>query len=210
MLHVGLTGGLASGKSAVAALLAELGAWVLDADELAREVTAPGNEGLAAVLAEFGAAYRTAAGELDRSALARHVFSDPGALHRLEALLHPRIQALEQQRAREIADRDPGAVVIYEAALLLESGGDRHVDRVAVVDVSPQVQWQRALARGDRSQGQIRAALGRQLDRSDRLARADDIIDNNGPWQATRDQVETLFTRYQAWADQGLAGPGQS
>ena len=113
MLHVGLTGGLASGKSSVAALFAELGAWILDADELAREVTAPGSEGLAAVLAEFGEAYRTAAGELDRPALARHVFRAPGALQRLEALLHPRIQETEQRRAGEIAAREPRPDLLF-------------------------------------------------------------------------------------------------
>jgi dephospho-CoA kinase len=200
VLHVGLTGGVASGKSSVAALFASLGAHILDADRLAREVTAPGTEGLRAILAEFGGGLCTASGELDRTALGQRVFQDPAALQRLEGLLHPRIRDLERERARAIAAEHPQAVVIYEAALLLESGGDQEVDRVAVVDVPPQAQWHRALARGSRQADQIRAMMDRQLARPQRLARADDIIDNSGPWSHTRDQVAELFTRYREWA----------
>lgn len=202
MLHVGLTGGVGAGKSAVAALFAELGAHVLDADQLSREVTAPGSEGLAAVVAAFGNGVLHAQGGLDRAALGSAVFGDNQALARLEAILHPRIRDLEQQRVRTIADESPEAVVVYEAALLLESGGDAGVDRMAVVDAPPELQWQRARARGDRGSDQIRTMLERQLSRPRRLARADDIIDNGGPWAATRARVRGLYDYYQAWARQ--------
>lgn len=207
MVHVGLTGGVASGKSSVAALFGELGAHVLDADRLAREVTAPGSAGLQAIVSEFGEAFRTAEGSLDRQALGRLVFDDPQALARLEAIVHPRVQELERQRVRTIAEEDSEAVVIYEAALLLESGGQEGVDRVAVVDVPPELQWQRALARGDRDAEQIRAMLHRQLEREDRLALADDIIDNSGAWDRTRSRVECLFRQYRELA--AMEGPSR-
>jgi dephospho-CoA kinase len=200
MLHVGLTGGIGAGKSSVSTAMRERGAHLLDADQLARELLVPGSEALAAVAAAFGRGILTGTGELDRAALARRIFADDDARATLDGILHPRINALERRRAAAIGDRIPGAVVVYDAALLLESGGQEGVDRVLVVDVSPEVQWERATARGERSPDQVRAIMAAQWPRERRLRHADDVIDNNGPWAETVAQVERLMERYRALA----------
>ncbi|HKL78245.1 MAG TPA: dephospho-CoA kinase [Gammaproteobacteria bacterium] len=207
MLHVGLTGGIGAGKSSVSAAMRDLGAHILDADQLARELLVPGSEALEAVAEAFGPGLLTASGELDRQELARRVFADEAARARLDAILHPRINALEARRAAALAERFPSAVVVYDAALLLESGAEAGMDRVVVVDVAPAVQWQRTLARGERSAEQIQAIMDAQWPRARRLQKADDIIDNNGPWSATGAQVAQLMERYRALARTGPAQP---
>ncbi|KPV41414.1 hypothetical protein AN478_02225 [Thiohalorhabdus denitrificans] len=202
MLLVGLTGGIGSGKSSVSRAFGELGAHVLDADELAREVLAPGSGALDEVVAALGRDLLTAEGQLDRARLAERVFSDDEARSTLEAILHPRINALAHSRAQALGERFPGAVVLYDAALLLESGARDMVDRVAVVDVDPEVQVQRAVARGDRDAEQVRAIMAAQWPRERRLRYADDRIDNNGPWAETEGQVRELMERYRRLAAQ--------
>lgn len=203
MLHVGLTGGIGAGKSAVSRGLRDRGAHVLDADRLARELLAPDSELLGRVVTEFGQDLLDDHGRLRRDRLAERVFADPAARKRLEALLHPRINALEQERAVAIGARLPTAVVVYEAALLLESGGARGVDRVVVVDVPEPVQRERAVARGDRSREQVQAIMDAQCTREERLRQADDVIDNSGPWSATERQLDALMERYRRLAGQG-------
>jgi dephospho-CoA kinase len=203
MLHVGLTGGIGAGKSSVSAAMRQRGAHILDADRLARELLVPGSEALAAVAARFGAAILTPDGELDRAALGQRIFADADERAALDAILHPRINALEAQRAAAIGERFPEAVVVYDAALLLESGGDEGVDRVAVVDVAPERQLERATARGDRSPDQVRAIMAAQWPRDRRLRAADDVIDNDGPWAETEAQVDRLMERYRTLARLG-------
>jgi len=204
MLHVGLTGGIGAGKSAVGRSLRARGAHLLDADQLARELMAPGSEVLAEVEAAFGPDILAADGRLDRRRLGQRVFADPAARQRLDAILHPRINALERERAAAIAERFPHAVIVYEAPLLLESGADDGLDRILVVDVPEDLQLERALARGERSADQIRSIMEAQCSRGERLRRAHDVIDNSGAWAATEQQIDAIMASYRELAGMGV------
>ncbi|MFA9459349.1 dephospho-CoA kinase [Thiohalorhabdus methylotrophus] len=200
MLLVGLTGGIGSGKSSISRAFAGRGAHILDADQLAREVLAPGSEVLDEVAAELGGDILTESGDLDRARLAERIFDDSDARATLDGILHPRINELARRRAAAIGDRFPKAVVLYDAALLLESGAENLVDRVLVVDADPETQVRRAVARGDRDAGQVRAIMAAQWSRERRLRHADDRIDNDGDWAETLRQVEELMERYRRLA----------
>jgi dephospho-CoA kinase len=195
MLRVGLTGGIASGKSTVANLFAELGANTIDTDMVAREMVAPGMPGLAMVVSTFGAHIISESGELDRQALRTIVFSDSEQRRKLEAILHPliRAQALEQLKQLK-QSKEPYALVIVP--LLLETDFEALVDRIAVVDCSRETQMRRLLARDDISVAEAEAILDAQVTREARLARADDVIDNEGNLESTRNRVEALHTVY--------------
>ena len=200
MLTAGLTGGLGSGKSAVADVLRNAGAHRIDADALARELLAPDSEVLTEVVATFGNGIVDAQGRLDRRLLGERIFANPDERAALEAILHPRINRLAQERIAAIGRRYPEAVVVYEAPLLIESGAHRWVDRVLVVDADEATQMARVQARDGRSAEQVWAMMAAQLPRDQRLAYADDVIDNNGQWHATREQAELLMERYRAQA----------
>ena len=184
-LIVVLTGGIASGKTAVSDAFAALGVPVVDTDLLAREVVAPGSPGLDEVFVVFGNDVRAADGSLDRSALRRRIFSDPAARRQLEAILHPRIAALAEQHLERI--EEPYAILVVP--LLVETGLIRHRDRVLVVDVPESTQIERLMRRdgGDRSAAE--AALAAQASRQQRLAIADDVLDNTGSLEALRARV---------------------
>ena len=192
MVRVGLTGGIASGKSVVAELFAALGAPIVDTDQVAREVVAPGEPGLTAVAEEFGRAILTTAGTLDRAALRRRVFADKRARERLEAILHPLI------RARTLAAMDDldAPYVLVAVPLLVETGFSALVDRVLVVDCPRELQLARLMARDQHNQAEAEQILAAQVSRETRLAAADDVIDNGGSLAATRAQVATLHQRY--------------
>lgn len=200
MLRVGLTGGFACGKSFVAEAFRARGARILDTDLIARELVAPGTPGLDAIVARFGPALLTPDRQLDRPALRARIFADPEAKAWLEDLLHPRIQALLDARSAALGAADPGAVVIQVIPLLFETRAERHLDRIAVVDCDPELQMQRALARGDWSADAVRAVIAAQCRRETRLAGADDVIDNNGDAGHTLAQVEALMARYRELA----------
>ena len=207
MLVVGLTGGIGAGKSAVGQALRDRGAHLIDADKLSRELLAPDGPALQEVVSAFGPEVLDPMGRLDRSRLAELVFADEASRTALEEILHPRINALARERAAAIGARIPDAVVVYEAPLLLESGARDQVDRILVVDAAPEVQLQRAVARGDRSADQIRAIMDAQWPRETRLRQADDVVDNNGPWAETETQLDALMEKYRALARQGPGGP---
>ena len=192
MFRVGLTGGIASGKTVVANTLAELGAGIVDTDRVARYVVAPGQPGLDAVRREFGAGVIRASGELDRSALRRVVFADASARQTLESLLHPLIRA----RTRELLGqlRTPYAVAVVP--LLVETGFEELVDRVAVVDCPREIQLRRLIDRDGIDLRQAESMLSAQATRRARLAVADDVIDNGGSHASTRRQVQRLHARY--------------
>lgn len=190
---LGLTGGIASGKSTVAALLTELGARVVCADTLAREVVAPGTPGLAAVLARFGAEYLNAEGGLDRSRLGRLVFADPEARRDLEAILHPLIRRAFADAVARIRAEAPDAVVVYDAPLLIEAGADREVDRVIVVAVDEGVQVRRLMARDGLSADEARARIRAQLPPAERLRHADVVIDGTAPRERIRERLAALL-----------------
>lgn len=200
MLVVGLTGGVASGKSLVGQYFAALGVATVDADALAREVVAPGSEGLAAVTDAFGADVVAADGTLDRAALRRRIFDDDAARVRLEGILHPRIRTLMDARIE--ARRGAGdAYCVAIVPLLVETGRAARYDRVLVVDAPEAVQIARLRARDGTDADAARAMLARQASRSKRLAHADDVIANGdavAPDIGVRCQVAALDRKYRA------------
>jgi dephospho-CoA kinase len=187
---VGLTGGIGSGKSTVARMIAERGVPVLDADDLAREVTAPGQPAAAEIAAAWPEAVG-AGGAFDRKRLAAIVFADPAARLRLEAITHPRIQALGEERAAALA-RQGHALAFYEASLLVETGRHRDFDGLVVVTCSPERQLARAVARG-LAPDEARARIAAQLPLADKVRAATHVIDNDGDLETTRAQVDGLL-----------------
>ena len=188
--RVGLTGGVASGKSTVSAMLADLGAVVIDADMLAREVVARGSPGLASVAAEFGEEILTPDGELDRAAMGRLVFADESARRRLEAIVHPlvfeRTMELEEQASDD-------AVVVHDIPLLAESSRDRSFDAVIVVDAPAELQLARMT--GDRgwTEEDARARIAAQASREERRAIATHVIENTGTREDLRARVAEVY-----------------
>jgi dephospho-CoA kinase len=191
-LRIGLTGGIASGKSTVARRFAELGVPVIDADAAARAVVAPGKPGLAAVSERFGARVLAENGELDRRALRDLIFEDPGLRRDLETILHPLIRADMEQSA----DSAVGPYVVLDIPLLVEGGSRDRVDRILVVDVDETMQLQRVMARDGCTEQQARAILASQASRSARLAAADDVLLNTGTVTDLRQAVDHLHQRY--------------
>lgn len=195
MLRVGLTGGIGSGKTVVADMLAEKGAVVIDADVLAREVVAPDTSGLAAIVVEFGPDMLTDAGELDRQAMGARVFDDDAARSRLEAIIHPRVRA----RAAEIEAVAPReAVVVHVIPLLVETGQASSFDEVVVVDVPPDVQRERLTETRGMTSEQVESRVAAQATREDRLAVATYVVDNGGTPEQLRACVEDLWARLQS------------
>lgn len=195
MFRVGLTGGIASGKSRVAEYFAALGVPVIDSDVIAREVVAPGSEGLAAIVARFGPGVLDAEGQLDRRALRSIVFADPLARSDLEAITHPKIRA----RMQTLNQESQGPYVINAIPLLAETGGRRDLDRVLVVDCPESLQVARVMARDQVDEAAARAVLAAQSSRTARLAIADDIIVNDGDLSALaalESAVRSLHQRY--------------
>jgi len=194
ILRIGLTGGIASGKSTVADLFDDLGVPVIDTDVIARDVVAAGEPALENIRHEFGDEVFDDAGELDRGAMRRIVFSDSDARNRLEAILHPRIQAV----AIEQASTAGGRYQLIVVPLLTESPIREFVDRVLVVDCEESTQIRRLMARDAESEGQARRILAAQASRDERLKIADDVIRNDGDLAATLEQVKTLHQQYLA------------
>jgi dephospho-CoA kinase len=191
-LCIGLTGGIASGKTTVAQRFMELGVPIIDADAAARAVVAPGKPGLAAVSARFGPRVVAENGELDRSALRDLIFKDPASRRDLEAILHPLIRADMEQNAEQAV----GPYVVMAIPLLVEGGSRDRVDRILVVDVDEAVQLQRVMARDGSTEEQARAILASQASRSARLAAADDVLLNSGTVADLRQAVDQLHERY--------------
>lgn len=192
MFVVGLTGGIGSGKSAAADEFARLGATVVDTDAIAHELTAKGGAALPHIEKQFGKAF-IAAGAMDRKRMRDHVFNNPAAKRALEGVLHPMIRA---ESARRIAAA-AGPYVIHVVPLLVESPDYRkRVDRVLVVDVPEGTQVERVRSRSGLSEDEVRAIMRTQVPRAERLAAADDVIDNAGPRDALRTQVAALHQKY--------------
>lgn len=192
MLVVGLTGGIGSGKSTVAGLLAAKGAAVVDADRLARDVVAPGTPGLADVMARFGPAVVAGDGSLDRAALAQVVFGDPVALADLNAIVHPLVRAGIDQRLVELRASGP-AVVVLEIPLLVESGRSYGAAAVIVVDCPPEVALRRLVQGRGMDEADARRRMAAQISRVERLAAADIVIDNSGPLEALAAEVDRVW-----------------
>jgi dephospho-CoA kinase len=199
---VGLTGGIGSGKSAAAEEFARLGASVVDTDVIAHELTAPGGAALPGVLRLFGKEAIGAGGAMDRAKVRARVFADPAARKALEALLHPMIR---DESRRRIAAAS-GRYVLHVVPLLVESADYRaRVDRILVVDCPEDVQLARVRARSGLPEAEARAILASQASRAERLAAADDVIDNSGSIDALRKQVAALHQKYLEYSNAGPA-----
>lgn len=194
---IGLTGGIGSGKSSAAGLFHELGAGVVDTDQIAHELTGPGGAAIAAIRSQFGADYIAADGGLDRAKMRRLVFSDGAAKKKLETLLHPLIR--KQAMARIAAAQQPYVLVVVP--LLFETGAYRElVRRVLVVDCTEEQQIARTMQRSRLTADEVRAIMAAQLPRSERLARADDVLHNDDDMDALRRQIGILHDKYRAFA----------
>jgi dephospho-CoA kinase len=189
-VRVGLTGGVASGKSTVSAILAELGAVVIDADALAREVVARGTPGLDAVVAEFGPSLLTPEGDLDRPAMGRLVFGDEAARRRLEAIVHPLV--IERMAELEAAAGEHD-VVVHDIPLLAEGGRADTFDAVVVVDAPRDLQVERMLSERGWTREDAESRIAAQATREQRRAIATHVIDNNGSLEDLRARVEAVF-----------------
>ena len=190
-MKVGLTGGVASGKSTVSAILRELGAVVIDSDQIAREVVAKGTPGLAQIVAEFGADMLTSEGELDRPKMAALVFNDEDALRRLEAITHPLIN--EVGRAREEAAQASGALIVNDMPLIAEMGIAGLFDAVIVVDVPVEEAVRRMVEDRGWSVEDAEARIAAQATREERRAIATYVVDNSGSVEELRRQVEAIY-----------------
>jgi dephospho-CoA kinase len=199
MVRVGLTGGIASGKSAVAAELAARGAIIIDADVLAREVVEPGTPALAAIIDRFGPQVLSD-GQLDRARLAQVVFADPLARRDLERIVHPAVRA----RAADL-ERAAGraAVVVHVIPLLVETGQQEDFDLVVTVDVDHETQIKRLIARNGYTRAEAESRIAAQASREDRRIAADVVLDNTGSVAQLREQIDAL------WAELSSAGAGQ-
>ena len=194
---IGLTGGIGSGKSAAADRLAELGATIVDSDVVAHQVTAPAGAAIAGIREAFGDDVITADGALDRKAMRDLAFSDPQARRRLEAVVHPTIRAECDRLVR--AASGPYAVLVVP--LLIESKAYRErCDRICVVDCPVEIQIARVMTRSHLPEDQVRAIIAVQASREERLAAADDVIDNSGDRSALVAQVDRLHAQYLAAA----------
>jgi dephospho-CoA kinase len=191
-LIIGLTGGIGSGKSAVSRCFEELGIAVIDADVAARVVVEPGQPALAAIAAHFGPRVIDANGALDRAALRKIVFENPDERRWLESVTHPAIGREIERGLREA--QSPYAILV--SPLLLEAKQDALAHRVLVVDVSEQTQLERTMRRDSNPEAQVRAIIASQISRQARLARADDVIGNNGSLEELKPKVLALHRRY--------------
>ncbi|MCT7946037.1 dephospho-CoA kinase [Shewanella septentrionalis] len=189
---VGLTGGIGSGKTTVANLFAAEGISLVDADIVAREVVAQGSKGLEAIVNHFGSEILTPEGELDRAKLRQRIFSHPEEREWLNQLLHPMIR---QEMLAQV-EKATSAYVIMVVPLLFENGLDRLVNRTLVVDISPELQINRTVKRDNVDASQVNNIISSQCSRSEKLARADDIIDNQGEISSLKREVQALHQRY--------------
>ncbi|NTV09861.1 MAG: dephospho-CoA kinase [Zoogloea sp.] len=190
---IGLTGGIGSGKSAAADHFASLGAAVVDTDAIAHGLTAPGGAAMPPIRAAFGEAVVATDGSLDRAAMRSLVFGDPDARHRLEAILHPMIR---REAERQCAAAQ-ACYVMLVVPLLIESGGYRdRVDRICVVDCPEDLQVARVVRRNGLDAAQVRAIMAAQASRAERLAVADDVVDNGGDLASMQLQIEKLHSVY--------------
>lgn len=201
---VGLTGGIGSGKSAVATLLGELGASIIDTDAISHSLTAAGGAAMPAIETLFGSKYLTSEGALDRAAMRELVFSDQGARRQLESVLHPLIA----QKTQVEANQANGLYLIFVVPLLVESGRwkDR-VDRILVVDCCEQLQIERVTRRNNLSAGQVQAIMATQANRTQRLAAANDVVVNETSLEALRAELEKLHQRYLGLAHEKQSQP---
>lgn len=206
MLRIGLTGGIAAGKSVVARRLAELGAVVIDHDVLAREVVEPGTVGLEEVVDAFGEGVLAADGSLDRPALGRLVFDDAAARARLEGILHPEIRRLAAEREALAGAADDRAVVVHDIPLLVETGQADRFHLLVVVHAPAELRVARLVDGRGLDEPAARARVGAQATDEERTAVADVVLDGSGPVDGLREQVDALWERLRSEVEQESEG----
>lgn len=194
MKVIGLTGGIASGKSTAARLLSEMGAPVIDADMLAREAVLPGSGALEAIVAAFGADVLHPDGTLDRESLGKHVFADTHARRTLEWIVHPEVRRLARLRLLELGDTG-ARVVFYMAPLLIEAGADTLCDEIWVIDVDEAIQAERVMTRDGMSNEAARQRMAAQMPLAEKAGRGDVVIDNRGTVEELAQQLQELWEK---------------
>jgi len=193
MLKVGLTGGLASGKSFVGQALVELGCHLMQADEIGHQVLLSTGEAYAAVLREFGNAIVQSNGEIDRRALAAQVFGKPERLAALNRIVHPLVFDREEEWLAELERTDPHGIAIVEAAILIETGSYKRFDKIILVVVDENIQIERAMRRDGVTREEVLARLSRQMPLSEKRKYADYILDTSGPKSETLSKARELY-----------------
>ncbi len=207
MLRVGLTGGIASGKSTVAARMRELGLTVMNADLLAHQLMEPGQPAYDEIVREFGHGILAADGTVDRKKLGDIVFRDPARRERLNAIVHPRVIAAREEQFGQMEAENPRGLAIVEAALLIEAGYYKKLDRLIVCSCRPEQQLERLRARG-LSEEDARQRIAAQLPLEEKLRLADDVVDCSGTLDETRRQTDALVGRLRQRATQQSATLG--
>lgn len=192
MLKAGLTGGIATGKSFILNVLRELGCEVTDADRVAHEVMEPGRPAFDEIVAHFGPGVIGADGRLDRARIGEIVFADPAERERLNAIVHPRVYEAQSLWFAEIERRNPDAIAVVDAALMIETGSFRRFDKLIVAWCRPELQLQRLMERNSLTEEQARARIGAQMPTSEKLKYADYAIDTSNGFEDTRRQVEAV------------------
>lgn len=193
MLRVGLTGGLACGKSFVGEELARLGCFLIQADEIGHEVLAPGGEAYDTVVAEFGREILSADGQIDRRALAARVFGSPERLSKLNSLVHPAVFRREEALLGEFRAREPHGIAVLEAAILIETGTYKRLDKLILVTCAEEQQVERALRREGAMESDVRARLSRQMPLEEKRKFADFVIDTSGTKEDTLRQTKAVY-----------------
>lgn len=193
MLRVGLTGGLASGKSFVGQTLAELGCHLVKADELGHAVLLPGGEAYEEVVREFGSEVLDAEGLIDRRKLGSIVFRDPALLEKLNRIVHPPVIRREEELIAAAAEKDPGGIVVVEAAILIETGSHRRFDKLILAVCSEAEQIERAMRRDSLSREEVLSRLRRQMPLEEKKKYADYVIDTSGPKEQTAEQTRRVY-----------------
>ena len=193
MLKVGLTGSIAVGKSFVLGVLRELGCYVIDADATAREVVAPGRQGLNAVIEAFGSEILKEDRTLDRAKLGSMVFADEAKRLQLNSILHPFIIAVQDAQLHDWEQKDPNGIAVVDAALMIESGGFQRFDKLIVVHCRPEVQLQRLMRRNKLSREEAEQRMATQMPQEEKKRYADYLIDTSGEFAETRRQTEEVY-----------------
>ena len=193
MLKVGLTGGIATGKSFVVSVLGELGCEVSDADALAHAAIAPGQPAYDEIIETFGRDVRAADGKIDRARLGAIVFADPAARERLNAIVHPRVFAAQAAWFAELERRRPDVIAVVDAALMIETGSYRRFDKLVVVHCRPELQLERLMKRNQLTREAAQARIDAQMPSAEKLKYADYTIDTSEGFDETRRQVVELY-----------------
>ncbi len=200
MLKVGLTGGIACGKTYVTNLLRELGCEVIDADQIARAVVEPGQSAYDDIVKAFGPENLQADGTIDRAKLSAIIFADAAQRAKMNAIVHPRIHEAQSQWMDGVAQRNPVAIAVVDAALMIESGGYQRFDTLVVVHCTPEIQLARLMTRNNLPYEEAVKRIGAQMPTSEKLAYANYAIDTSDGFEVTRQQVIALYTELQKQA----------